>query len=357
MRNFHLIIVRAANQILNRVERLLRRDRFLSRPQTINLEVSSLCDTTCQLCPVGNGLAKTVRDDKERFMSLENFRRLIDQCQYHLRTIHFGMWGEPILNPDLAAMVAYAHEKSMRTVLFTNGIGFRTRQPELAQALFDVGLTEMVISLHGMSQKSFATYQPGKRVDDRLMVIERVAAMLTPKRRRKTIRISFAISSANEHELERFHQWCEQVGIQPDAYPAAVNIRQWRDTATREQMLSKWKPTSAKPSGLYGYYDAVLKGKAWEGDPVRRDCFHLSQNLNILVNGDLVSCCSAFPSQGQTFRSEGHVIGNINDQTVLEVWNGWFYRKGRRISLRCADRDPNEDCSDHHCAHCIEYIS
>jgi MoaA/NifB/PqqE/SkfB family radical SAM enzyme len=356
MENWHLILARGINRALNRVERMFRSEAFLSRPHTLNLEISSVCNSTCVLCPVGNGLAKSARDPGPRHMEPDRFRRLVDRMKFHLGTIHFGMWGEPALNPALAEMVAYAGKHGIRTVLFTNGLVFPKKRL-LAADLFNAGLGEMVISLHGMSQESFGGYQPGKNVTDRLNIIRAVAETLPVHERKRAIRVSFAVNSINQHEVDDFKAWCGELGITPDVYPASINIRQWRDSEVRRAMIEKWKPGQTKGGNIYGYYEKIAEGDAWVGDPVRRDCMHLTQNLNMLVNGDLVSCCSSFPVEGKTFRTDHKVIGNFEEQPLRSIWNGPFYRKARRISLGKEDLKGMPDAEDCHCAQCLYHIS
>jgi len=55
-------------------------------------------------------------------LTLEEEKKIIDQAKESgARTVLICGDGEPLLDPQLAPIVRYVHDKGMRTVIFTNG--------------------------------------------------------------------------------------------------------------------------------------------------------------------------------------------------------------------------------------------
>lgn len=77
------------------------------------------CVVDCVFCPQRT-LQKTYTG--ERFLSFENFKKIIDKVPQEIR-ITFAGFTEPWLNKYCTDMVLYAHEKGHPISVFTTGIG------------------------------------------------------------------------------------------------------------------------------------------------------------------------------------------------------------------------------------------
>jgi organic radical activating enzyme len=79
------------------------------------------CVVDCVFCPQRT-LQKKYQG--ERFLSLDNFKKIIDKVPSEIR-ISFAGFTEPWLNKNCTDMVLYAHEKGHPIAVFTTGIGMR----------------------------------------------------------------------------------------------------------------------------------------------------------------------------------------------------------------------------------------
>jgi hypothetical protein len=79
------------------------------------------CVVDCVFCP-----QRTLQQVYigERFLSLDNFKTVIDKVPQEIR-ITFAGFTEPWLNKHCTDMVLYAHEKGHPVAVFTTGIGMR----------------------------------------------------------------------------------------------------------------------------------------------------------------------------------------------------------------------------------------
>jgi pyruvate-formate lyase-activating enzyme len=179
---------------------------------TLQIESSFLCNVDCPLC-VRLPLRKQTKSPPWQ-LDLALFRRLIDELHAHaipVREIWFSGRGEPLMNPDFAAMVRYGKERlGSRVTAHTNG-NFAFRD-ELASC----GLDEIEIAFDGVDQESYARYRRGGRLER----VARFAAGFAQARRRlgsagpelvwKMVLFDWNSSDA---ALARAVAWAEELGL------------------------------------------------------------------------------------------------------------------------------------------------
>lgn len=100
---------------------LLRKikNRSLSFPSTILVEVTNDCMLNCIMCP------HSQLKDKTGYMPFDLLKKIIDECSRHysLRDLVFSGIGEPLLHSQLLEMSKFTKRKGIPKVrLITNGI-------------------------------------------------------------------------------------------------------------------------------------------------------------------------------------------------------------------------------------------
>lgn len=73
-----------------------------SLKRMVTLELSSVCTLRCPLCPTGSGLTKRA----SKFMPLPTFHKILALTKEHAQGYVLGMWGEPMLYPQLEEALA-----------------------------------------------------------------------------------------------------------------------------------------------------------------------------------------------------------------------------------------------------------
>ena len=133
-------------------------------------------------------------------MSIDDFKKLVDQVAD--RAFMMMMWnqGEPYLNSCFNEMVRYAHEKDIFTFTSTNGHYIRTDVE--AEAIVDSGLDEIIVSLDGVDQETYAQYRVGGDID---RVFDGVRRLVEAKKRRggegPLINLQFIVMRHNEGDM------------------------------------------------------------------------------------------------------------------------------------------------------------
>jgi len=117
----------------------------------VRIENSSRCNANCTICP---------RDKLTRpqtIMPFDHFKKLVDEAKsLGAEIISIFGFGEPLIDPGVAAKVAYCTQQGLETFITTNA-SLLTRK--MSGALKLAGLTKLRISMHGTSENYEAVHR------------------------------------------------------------------------------------------------------------------------------------------------------------------------------------------------------
>ena len=292
---------RAAEQVLRAqakpVRRLLMatgRDRAPRMPEIVQIESTNICNAKCVFCP---------RDDMHRrqgIMSVELFQKIVDEC-VDLGITHVRMhnYGEAFIDKQLVEKVRYAKQKGIREVgMISNGS--LITEP-VARGMIEAGLDAINISVDASGKEVFEATRIGLKYDKVIANIERLVRLRTEsgKRRPKLI-LSFV----------RQHNSADE----------AAFIEHWRSIADKIHItdLHNWAGTLNTESD------------------VNYPCYRPWLTFTVLWDGRVSLCCADF--DGKT------ILGNLNTQTIAEIWNAEPYRNVRREHLESGGPDVCRAC-------------
>ncbi len=136
----------------------------LETPVEAYFEVANRCNSKCATCPLTFSPQEAARQ-----LSLDEFRSIVDQLPDLRRAVLQGV-GEPLLNRDLAPMIAYLKSRQVYTVFNTNAalLTYR-RQVDLIAS----GLDELRVSLDSSTPETYARIRG-------IPAFERVVANIGP---------------------------------------------------------------------------------------------------------------------------------------------------------------------------------
>jgi pyruvate-formate lyase-activating enzyme len=116
------------------------------------IDVVGTCNLRCPTCPVGNFAAA---DRPKGFMAVEQFERILDKIVAERVAprvqVWLFNWGEPLLHPELPALVAAVKSRGLPCHLSTN-LNVHRGLRELARA----NPTDLKISLSGFTPERYA---------------------------------------------------------------------------------------------------------------------------------------------------------------------------------------------------------
>ena len=131
---------------------LLKRRSIKARPFALSVEPTRYCQLRCPECPTGAGILHRSGGD----MPIILFSEIIDETKHYIFHLNLYFQGEPLLHPEITQFVQKASENRIYTSISTNGQNLDTAT---CHELVKAGLSRIIISLDGLSQKTYETYR------------------------------------------------------------------------------------------------------------------------------------------------------------------------------------------------------
>ncbi|MDP6040917.1 MAG: radical SAM protein, partial [Candidatus Latescibacteria bacterium] len=171
---------------------LFRRDIRMGKPFVLMVEPTNFCNLKCPLCPSGNGDMTRERG----IMPFEDFKHIFEQQKDHLLLLMLWNQGEPFINKTLTDMIRLATAHNVPTLTSTNVHYIKTKED--AEDIVDSGLSELVVSLDGVTPETYVQYRVGGNFD---RVLDGIRLLVQAKQNRnKThplIHLQFIIMKHN----------------------------------------------------------------------------------------------------------------------------------------------------------------
>lgn len=273
-----------------------------SFPTHLEVEASSACQMRCPMCKSTEMVRQGIM--KAGIMDFDLYKKIIDQAvRGGVYSIKLSWRGEPLLNPRLPEMVSYAKSKGIKDVAFlTNG---ERLNPEITRKLVDAGLDWLSVSFDGMGEVYESIRMPAK-FEETLEKVRNIRRYRDERGSDKPlIRIQSVHSAIRDQETEF--------------------MQLWEGVADRVNIIADQKRS--------------IEEKDYKHDP-SFVCPSPWQRMCITWDGLATQCYSDYMEQG--------VLGDVNRQTLKEIWKGEAYRdlrdkmkNGKRLATK-----PCRTCSD-----------
>ncbi|MDP9401872.1 MAG: radical SAM protein [Actinomycetota bacterium] len=319
-------------------------------PKELQVEVTAACNLRCRMClvryrPPVNRVAGS--------MSLGTFTRLVDQLPGLERVTLQGL-GEPLLAPDLVAMVRYATERGAK-------VGFNTNATLLSRAkagaLIDAGLEWLHVSLDGATSATYEAIRDGAHLD---RVATNVVGLMDEKQERRTARprvqVVFVAQRSNVAELPALVRLVAGWGIDDvrvqnlshdfsDTDPAG-SYQEIRDYTAAEALWHGDRGRAAEAFGeavdVAAELGVTLRLPDHEGDGGRRrpgqpGCDWPWRSTYVMHDGAVQPCCMIM---GVDRATVGHA-----DEGMGAVWHGASLRDLRAQLLTDEPPDVCRGCA------------
>lgn len=287
----HLTPRKVFNFCHNLLEYGLKTTSPRSRPPFIKIEPTPFCQLRCPGCPQSAASFKQ-RFNKGMQMSLEEFRRIVDPLADTLLGISLSNRGEPLLNDELPALIQYAHRRNI-SVSFPTNLSMKLDEDKI-EALVLSGLDDLIVSLDGATETTYAKYRIG---GDFNRVLSNVQALVAAKRkhrlRRPRVIWKFVVFDHNRHEQDVVVHRHREFGF--DGYEFVLDRQSKTYTKVRSDFTGK----------------VVTSNKG---------CFWLWHSVVVNWDGEVLPCCSP----------RGFGLGNALSDSVLDIWRSPEYQKLRK---------------------------
>ena len=289
-------------------ERLLNRARDENALNSVLLELTYSCNLDCTFCYNDLNL-------RGRRVSLDMYKTLLDDlAEMGVMSLTLS-GGEPLMYQHFFELGAYAREKGFVIKVKSNGIPLNLRNSKRLKAEVDPFIVET--SLHGARPESHdrLTQVPGsfERLVKNIEILKdqglRVKVNSTLTRWNEgEIAEMFALADAMEFQL----QFDPEVTPKDDGDLSPLEISPSKAGIESMVLLSMQRSRAAQ---LDERIPITLKPETGpvqnRGSKKQKVCGAGSTNLVIDPFGSVFPCVQ--------FRRD---VGNIHDQSVIEIWNG-----------------------------------
>lgn len=279
-------------------------------PNTFTVETILGCQLSCRECAIGGGLVKRTHGVLS-FLAFKKIARKIEPyCQY----LYLHLWGEPLLNTDILQMIRYASTFT-RTNISTNA---NNLDPELAEALIDSGVTDIIVSIDGMTQEVYEQYRQGGSLEKACHGLVLLQKFNARHDRKVNIAPQFLVFGHNQHQMTSFSEFCHANDLKP---------------AFKAPYIRKDSVLSHSDHGQY------VREKSTNPDLRRKNMTQCPNALDVFTihrDGAVVCCCYDH-NQTESF-------GNIFEQPVADIWEGTRFRQFRTGILK---GNPPPFCMEH----------
>jgi len=171
------------------------------------IDVVGTCNLRCPTCPVGNSPERP-----KGFMDLALFERIVEKIRHESPVPHPQInlfnWGEPLLHPDLPAMIAILRRAGMRSHLSTN-----LNIKHGLETVIAAGPDDLKISLSGFSQKSYARAHARGNLELVKSNMRLVRDYASKYRVATNIWVGHHIYKSNQHDTEPVRALCKELGF------------------------------------------------------------------------------------------------------------------------------------------------
>lgn len=276
-------------------------------PNRILLEITSICNMNCRMCPRHNLKRPSIDMDKDLCF------KVIDELDEHgVEGIWLFHLGEPIMHKNWKEIVEYAGKKNNieYTWFSTNGVAF---DEDAIDFILDSNITFLNFSLHGTNKKTFGFVSPEELYDK----VRKNFDLLLKKKKENgkgpIMHIQMIDQEGTHSNIDEFLETFYDSGE-----IVSINTLEYANLPNNQYGRNRTRPEKVKTCTRIS----------------RGDCF-------IVSNGDIQPCDAAYNSE--------ILLGNVKKDSVYNIWNSDIRK--HILSLNNEGRM----CEIEHCSKCTDY--
>ena len=297
------------NKILNYLIHRFRYEIFPSTqevdsfPPYLQIEPSSICNYRCVFCFQTDDTFNKRSQGHMGKMSLQLFKRIIDQAENNIEFISLASRGEPLLCPEIIPMLAYTRGKFLNLKMNTNAYEL---DEEKSHAILSSGLKTLVFSADAADKESYEKMRVYGKFERIMENIKRFKEI--KQKHYSDSKIITRVSGVKIDDNQNINDMEKVWGDLVDQV-AFVTYCAWTDT----------------------YND--------EKNNIESPCSELWRRMYVWWDGKMNPCENDYKSYLK--------IGNFNENSIKEAWNSEFYKKLREdhISKKRNKHTPCDRCT------------
>jgi radical SAM protein with 4Fe4S-binding SPASM domain len=284
--------------------------QLLDYPLSVVLELVNRCDLECVMCYQG------FRNDTNKVTVNESvLDKIFDDFKKNELSALMLTASEPLLYKNIGHVLKRAEEaKIMDTFIFTNGSLLDRKKSEM---IINSCVTRLFVSIDAATEETYDKVRipvgKNRLQSNRLELLEKKIKDFIKLRNElgkklPLTRVSFVALKENQHEIEKFKE-------------------KWKGIVDSVEIQ---RETSIN---LYKDIETLEKDKSYIPKNIDYNCNKPWGDMAIYSDGRVGPCCNLVGRMSP--------IGNVNEKTVFEIWNGETMSKLRE---GFKNNSPNDIC-------------
>lgn len=303
------------------LSRVLRKPLHCGYPVSLSIEPTTACNLRCPQCP--SGLRSFNRPTGH--LQMHDFQSWLPKWLSHIWYLNFYFQGEPFLNEEVYRCIRLAHAAGVFTSTSTNG---HYLTPMNCEETVLSGLDQLTVSVDGVTQDIYELYRVGGQLEK---VKSGIQNLVTAKRQLKKnnphIVFQFLVIRDNVHQMEAAKNLAKELHCDEIRFKTAqvYDFNSGSGFIPETEVYSRYKKNS---DGSYAI-----------DNKFSNHCWRMWSSPVITWDGRVVPCCFD--------KDANHVLGNLNDKTLAEIWKDkdyadfrnqvWKERSGIEICKNCTE--------------------
>lgn len=281
----------------------LIKSKLFDWPYLAMVETCSFCNLQCPTCTTPHDKIKRPKVA----MSLENYKKIIDNIKDSVSIVLPWFSNEPLVNPHLVEMIKYSHQNNLYTMISTNAVLLNETK---SKELLDSGLDEVLLCLDGATKESYEPFRQGADFETVLKNMKIFCALKKKSGKKKPfVEMQFILTKLNQNEVEDVKKLADSLGVDRLRIKSFALSEYAYSKEEIKSLSDKFLPDRPEYASKIRY---EKKGDNFEIKNRKKLCELPSSNIVILVDGRVSMCC--YDINGQ------YVYGNVLDKPLKYFW-------------------------------------
>ncbi len=267
-------------------------------PKIITVEPTNYCTNDCLYC------VRQLMYRKKGFMSLDIFKKIVDESAEYNAAIRYGGFGEPLMHKKIIEFVKMCNNKKLVNTIFSNS---KLLNEKIIHQLSENELTEFIFSSAGLTPESHNTIRKNSDYkNDFLSKIELFASIKEKYGYKKPyLKIYTNVFSYNEPDIEKklyeyknfFLKFVDKVDIDLTNFSRVKHLDKIKNYYEKQDVKEIYKP-----------------------------CVTLYHKFIVQWNGDVFACDMPYNFE------EDYFHGNIKTTTLKKCYDSEKQNFFRRMT-------------------------
>jgi len=291
-------------------------------PRQVNIEATNKCNLNCKMCKRGELKIKPTDID------FEKYTQIVDMLPKGVKEISFGSYGESFMHPKIYDMIKYAKQKGFEISITTNGFSFIDEKNR--KKLLDTGIDVLRVSIEEITPGSNKAHPYSEKLLKSMEKLANERNKCGAHTEFTELYFNTVVNLGNYDQIITLIKYAEKIGFDCvelihldkksnkiyEYLPMKKEIELYKQI---KKMNFKIKVTS-----LYDRYIGIRRFafRNMKYCPFTYDVCHVT------VDGDVTPCCFGLPR---------HKIGNIFNDSLLNIWNGKAFKRFRKNQRMVCD--------------------